>query len=176
LVIDPGVVTLTTFFAGAVSFRLLSVAVSIRHEKELKLEGAIEIGVVNSRILAVLHALFYVSCFVEGLYRGAILDTQTVTGLVLFVFSAAMLAVVMRILGRLWTVKLLIAPDHELVTHPLFRIVRHPNYFLNLVPELVGFALVTHAVVAPLMLFPLYAISLVRRIQQEDQAMQTLRR
>ena len=41
-----------------------------------------------------------------------------------------MLVVVIRSLGRFWTVKLLLASDHVLVTNPLFRWVRHPNYFL----------------------------------------------
>jgi isoprenylcysteine carboxyl methyltransferase (ICMT) family protein YpbQ len=39
----------------------------------------------------------------------------------------AVLLVVMRLLGRWWTVKLIIAADHELVVHALFRAVRHPT-------------------------------------------------
>src|SRR5437870_13907816 len=34
--------------------------------------------------------------------------------------------------------KLLIASDHTLNQSGLFRWVRHPNYFLNILPELVG--------------------------------------
>jgi isoprenylcysteine carboxyl methyltransferase (ICMT) family protein YpbQ len=81
------------------------------------------------------------------------------------------LLVVVRLLGRFWTIKLLLARDHELVTHPLFRAVRHPNYFLNLLPELVGFALIFHAYITLAVGLTLYAIPLRTRIQQEEAAM-----
>jgi len=68
-------------------------------------------------------------------------------------------------------VKLLIARDHELVTHPLFRRVRHPNYFLNILPELVGFALALHAWWTLVIGLILYAVPLTIRIRQEETAM-----
>ncbi len=55
------------------------------------------------------------------------------------------LVFVIHLLGRLWTVKLLIVRDHVLVTHQLFRWFRHPNYFLNILPELAGIALILNA-------------------------------
>jgi isoprenylcysteine carboxyl methyltransferase (ICMT) family protein YpbQ len=78
---------------------------------------------------------------------------------------------VIRLLGRLWTVRLIIAEDHSLVRHRLFRIVRHPNYYLNVLPELVGFALVLHAYYTLLIGLPLYLIPLATRIRQEEQIM-----
>lgn len=82
-----------------------------------------------------------------------------------------MLLVVSHLLGRLWTVKLMIARDHVLVTHPLFRWVRHPNYFLNILPELVGFALALHAWFTLVIGLAIYAVPLGIRIRQEERAM-----
>jgi isoprenylcysteine carboxyl methyltransferase (ICMT) family protein YpbQ len=65
----------------------------------------------------------------------------------------------------------LIAPDHSLVRHPLFRIVRHPNYYLNILPELAGLALVLHAYRTLLIGLPLYLIPLVTRMHQEETVM-----
>jgi isoprenylcysteine carboxyl methyltransferase (ICMT) family protein YpbQ len=68
-------------------------------------------------------------------------------------------------------VKLIVARDHELVTHPLFRHVRHPNYYLNILPELVGFALALHAFATLLVGLPLYLVVLTMRIREEERVM-----
>jgi isoprenylcysteine carboxyl methyltransferase (ICMT) family protein YpbQ len=159
------------FFAAAFFFRLALLAVSIRHEKALKREGAIEIGAGNSKFLALVHTAFYFSALAEGLYRRTPFDRITEVGSVLYAVGILVLLIVVRLLGRLWTVKLLIAKDHELVTHPLFRAVRHPNYYLNLIPELIGFALIFHAYITLVVGLAIYAVPLGTRIRQEEAAM-----
>jgi hypothetical protein len=72
---------------------------------------------------------------------------------------------------RVWTVKLYLAPGHALNRHRLFRRVRHPNYFLNVLPELIGLALAFHAVATTVTVLPLYLVSLGIRIAQEEQVM-----
>ncbi len=89
----------------------------------------------------------------------------------LYSISVISIIFVIRLLGRLWTVRLLIAPNHSLIRHPLFRIVRHPNYYLNILPELAGFALVLHAYLTLLIGLPLYLIPLVTRMHQEEAVM-----
>ena len=49
--------------------------------------------------------------------------------------------------------------------------MRHPNYFLNILPELVGFALVLHAYYTLIIGLPFYLIPLIIRIRQEESAM-----
>jgi isoprenylcysteine carboxyl methyltransferase (ICMT) family protein YpbQ len=159
------------FFAAALAFRLVMLAVSIRHEKALKRDGAIEIGATNSKMLALAHTAFYFAALAEGYVRGGSFDQVAQVGSVLYAFGMIFLLVVVRLLGRFWTVKLLLARDHELVTHPLFRTVRHPNYFLNLLPELVGLALIFHAYITLVVGLALYAIPLRTRIQQEEAAL-----
>jgi isoprenylcysteine carboxyl methyltransferase (ICMT) family protein YpbQ len=168
---------LIAFCALAVLLRLTTLVISIRHERALKADGAIEIGVGNSTFLALTHIAYYLAAIAEGSRRGLAVDhpagydAATWAGLLLYAFGMVMLLAVIRILGRFWTVKLLIARDHELVTHPLFRRVRHPNYFLNILPELVGFALALHAWWTLIIGLALYAIPLTIRIRQEEKAM-----
>jgi isoprenylcysteine carboxyl methyltransferase (ICMT) family protein YpbQ len=163
------------FIAAAVLFRLASLALSIRHERRLRAGGAAEYGAANTALLALAHTAFYIAAIAEyaiGPARG--IDALALAGLALYGVGAAMLVVVIRGLGRLWTVKLLIARDHALVTTPLFRWVRHPNYLLNILPELVGFALALHATWTLAIGLPLYAVPLAIRIRQEEAAMRAV--
>jgi isoprenylcysteine carboxyl methyltransferase (ICMT) family protein YpbQ len=157
---------------GAVLFRLATLVVSIRNQRRLQARGAVEIGALNSSIMAALHTAFYLAAIAEGAIRGPALDVISLIGIVLYLFGAVMLIVVMRELGPLWTVRVFIAPDHVLNTRWLFRVVRHPNYYLAILPELVGLALAFHAGLTLAIGLPLYLVSMVVRIRQEEAAMQ----
>jgi isoprenylcysteine carboxyl methyltransferase (ICMT) family protein YpbQ len=65
----------------------------------------------------------------------------------------------------------IIARDHELVGHPLFRWIRHPNYYLNILPELTGFALAMHAFGTLLVGLPRYLLVLAMRVRLEEKVM-----
>ncbi|WP_315777581.1 MULTISPECIES: isoprenylcysteine carboxyl methyltransferase family protein [unclassified Bradyrhizobium] len=159
------------FIVAAFAYRFAMLAVSIRNEKRLRANGATEYGESVSRWLAIAHVAFYLAATTEGLVRDAPVDAVSITGFVIYLFGAVMLFVVSRLLGRFWTVKLMIARDHALVTHPLFRMVRHPNYFLNILPELIGYALTLHAYVTLVVGMTIYAVPLVLRIRQEEKVM-----
>jgi isoprenylcysteine carboxyl methyltransferase (ICMT) family protein YpbQ len=111
---------LILFIIAAIAFRVVMLTVSIRNEKALRQNGAVEYGARNSRLLALAH-IAYIAASIEGLARPASFDFVTIIGLVLYGFGAVMLLVVSHLLGRLWTVKLMIARDHVLITHPLFQ-------------------------------------------------------
>jgi isoprenylcysteine carboxyl methyltransferase (ICMT) family protein YpbQ len=159
------------FAVAAFLFRIGTLMVSIRHERALKRDGAVELGARNSALLAFVHLIYYIAAVVEGSLRAAPFDAISVAGLILYGFGVLSLLAVMRLLGRFWTVKLLIARDHQLVTHPLFRWVRHPNYFLNILPELIGLALVLHAFTTLVIGLLIYSAPLSIRIRQEETAM-----
>ena len=159
------------FVIAAFVFRFAMLGVSIRNEKALKAAGAREFGTKNSLWLALTHVAFYVAAAWEGLSRGEAFDAVSALGLCIYLFGAVSLVAVVRILGRLWTVKLLIAREHVLIRHRLFRLFRHPNYYLNIVPELIGFALTLHAFGTLVVGGALYAIPLVIRIRQEESVM-----
>ncbi len=168
---NNGSPVLYLFIVAAFAYRFAMLAVSIRNEKRLRAEGATEYGASVSRWLAIAHVAFYLAATAEGIVRAAPLDVISATGFVIYLFGAVMLFVVSRLLGRFWTVKLFIARDHRLVTHPLFRAVRHPNYFLNILPELIGYALTLHAFVTLVAGLIIYAVPLTLRIRQEEAVM-----
>ena len=128
-------------------------------------------GAANTIALTAAHILFYGAAVAEGAWRNSPIDGISYAGFTLYGFGVVMLLLVMRLLGRWWTVKLIIARDHQLVTHPLFRRVRHPNYFLNLLPELTGLGLALHAYGTLWVGLPGYLILLTIRIRQEERAM-----
>lgn len=156
-----------TFFA-AVVIRLLSLLISNKNEKNLKLFGAVEYGKFNSIILMISHTLLYFSAFIEGIIRKTQFDTITQAGIIIYIFATIILCIVMYQLGNLWTFKLIIADDHCLNKSFIFRYFRHPNYFLNVIPELIAIILICKAWFAWIILFPVHLIFLTRRILQEE--------
>jgi isoprenylcysteine carboxyl methyltransferase (ICMT) family protein YpbQ len=162
---------LFAFIVLAFAYRIVMLAVSVRHERALIASGALEHGAANSKILAGAHVAYYLAASIEGLFRSAPFDAVSAGGLAIYLFGAVMLLLVARLLGRLWTVKLIIARDHALITHPLFRRVRHPNYLLNILPELIGFALTLHAFGTLAIGLPIYLVPLIVRIRQEEKVM-----
>jgi isoprenylcysteine carboxyl methyltransferase (ICMT) family protein YpbQ len=162
---------LVAFFVFAALLRLGTLVVSKQHERRLRAAGAEEHGALNSRLIAVTHTLYYLAAFAEGWWRGAGVDTLALIGMVLYGFAMAALLYVMRELGGLWTVKVLIARNHTLRSSWLFRSVRHPNYFLNLIPELLGLGLAFKAWLVLAILFPVYLVALYKRIRIEEAAM-----
>ena len=158
------------FFVAGV-LRLGGLAVSMHNEKALKAQGAREYGRRTSRLLALAHTLFYLGAFAEGLWRGTQPTPWTMVGLLLYAMSVIAFVLVWRALNRLWTVKLLIASDHVLNQSALFRWVRHPNYFLNIIPELCGLALIMGAWIVLVIGLPCYLLVLRVRIRQEEQVM-----
>jgi isoprenylcysteine carboxyl methyltransferase (ICMT) family protein YpbQ len=164
---------LIILFVVAVVWRLGGLTLSIRNEKALKANGAIEYGRQNSIRLSIIHILFYVAALVEGLWRNTQPTMWTTVGVVLYAISIIALLFVWRELSYLWTVKLIIASDHVLNQSTLFRWVRHPNYFLNIIPELIGLALIMGAWIVLAIGLPLYLCILWLRIAQEEQVMKT---
>ncbi|GHN02140.1 membrane protein [Cytophagales bacterium WSM2-2] len=163
--------TILQFMLACFVIRLISLGKSIYNEKRLKSTGALEFGKVNSAALTIAHVLFYASCLTEALYNGTTANDYTYWGLGLFAFSMIMLWWVILSLGNVWTVKLIISTDHVLKTGFLFRHVRHPNYFLNVIPELISVTLICNAWMTLAIGLPVYLIPLAIRIRQEEKVM-----
>lgn len=162
---------LLAFILVAVGLRFAALGISIRNEKRLKEEGGVEYGALTSGFLALTHIVYYLAAIGEGVTRAAPAGLVTFIGIALYILSMVALGWVIRTLGRFWTVKVIVAKDHELVTSSLFQRLRHPNYFLNILPELVGFALALQAWSTLVIGLPIYAVVLFLRIRQEEEVM-----
>ena len=153
------------------AFRFWTLYVAATNEKRLKRDGATEYGQGSTLALWAATGAVYVGALIEGSIRHAQFDRIAMIGLGIYIFSAIALIFVMRTLGRFWSGKVIISPHHELVVHPLFRRLKHPNYFLNMIPELIGFCIMLHAFTTLLIGVPLFLISLVFRIRVEEQVL-----
>lgn len=163
----------TTFICFFV-LRLISLAFSIRNEKRLLKNGAKQYGKINSLLLTLAHIAYYFGALYEAYIKGVDFNTLSMAGVGVMAFAYGMLFYVIYKLRDVWTVKLYIAPHHRIERSFLFRSVRHPNYYLNIIPELIGVALLCNAWTTLCIGFPLYLCLLIVRIRQEEAAMKEL--
>lgn len=154
--------------------RLAFLKISKKNEKAILENGGMEYGVENSKRITILHIVFYFGSLAEAFITKARFDTISVIGLVSVVFSMIMLYTVVHLLEGIWTVKLMIAKNHKFNRHWLFETVKHPNYFLNIVPELIGIGLICHSVITSILILPLYAFVLYLRIKEENKLIEEI--
>ena len=158
----------------AIVFRVLSVVISLFNEHKLKRVKAVEFGASNSRLLIIMHVLFYIACAIELYINETNLNSTASTyGFCIYLFSIFILYYVIYSLRSIWTFKLIIAPPdyHHLNKGFLFKYFRHPNYYLSVIPELIGIAIYCHSWHSLLFIFPIYLIPLIKRIRLEESIM-----
>ena len=164
--------SLVIIVAFIAAFRLWTLYVASTNEKRLKEQGAAEYGHASTLAVWIATGAIYAGALIEGdTFRHAQFDRIAAVGLSIYIFSALALLWVMRTLGPFWSGKVLIAPGHELVVHPIFRAIKHPNYFLNMIPELVGFSIMLHAWITLVVGMPIFLISIYFRIRVEEWAL-----
>lgn len=161
------IITFIVFF----TLRLLSLAYSIRNEKRLLKNGAVQYGKVNSLLLTLAHVAYYLSALYEAYISGTTFNCFSVCGVLVMGFAYAMLFYVIYKLHDVWTVKLYIVPSQRIEKSFLFRTVRHPNYYLNIIPELIGVGLLCNAWYTLFIGLPIYVCLLAVRIRQEEKVM-----
>lgn len=161
------IITFIVFF----SLRLISLSCSIRNEKRILKKGAVQYGKLNSLLLTLAHIAYYFSALYEAYVSGTGFNYFSAWGVGIMAFAYAMLFYVIYKLRDIWTVKLYIVPAQHIERSFLFRTVRHPNYYLNILPELIGVALLCNAWHTLGIGLPVYVCLLAVRIRQEEKAM-----
>lgn len=154
--------------------RLVFLAISIKNEKRLIAMGATQIGKTNSKVLALAHILYYLGAFITAYINQTTFDNLALIGAVTVSLSFVVLYYIVKSLGEIWTVKVYILPNHTINRSWLFKTFKHPNYFLNIIPELIGIALLCHAWYVLIIGLPIYGVILGIRIHQEQNAMKHL--
>jgi isoprenylcysteine carboxyl methyltransferase (ICMT) family protein YpbQ len=163
--------TIPYIFIACFFIRIISLGKSIYNEKKLRSKGAIEYGKTNSSLLTIAHVLFYYGCIHEAIYLHKQVNLFSYVGIWVFTFSMIILWWVIITLGNIWTVKLIISPGQTLKSNFLFKHVKHPNYFLNVIPELISIALICNAWHVLFIGLPMYMVPLTIRIAQEEKIM-----
>lgn len=161
-------------FVAFFALRLFSLYFSIRNEKRLVRRGAIQYGKFNSLLLALAHVAYYFSALYEAYTADVEFEKNIRSGgcghaLRLCHALLCHLQAPRRVDGE--------ALYRAQSAHRPQLLVPHgpsPNYFLNIVPELVGVALLCHAWLTLCCGLPLYLCLLAVRIRQEERAMKPL--
>lgn len=168
------IASIKVLFFILVLFRILSLFISLRNEKKLKAIGAVEYGKTNSLLMVIGHTFYYALCFYEGVNSAMFDSAVSDIGLFIYAFAIVALYIVIIKIRHVWTVKLIIASKayHTINNSWLFKNVRHPNYYMNIIPELIGFALIFHAWYTLLFMLPLQLVFLAIRIGEEEKQMQ----
>ena len=164
-------ITILSIISVFFVLRLATLFFSIKNEKRLRKEGAVEYGKINSLSMTIYHVFFYVLSISELIIVKTNFDVVSFIGVCLFVFSYIVLLYVMYQIRDVWTVKLFIAKNHKVNTSFLFKYVRHPNYYLNIIPELIGIGMLCHAWYTMAVILPFYALTMYNRITVEEKVM-----
>ncbi|MEJ7304753.1 isoprenylcysteine carboxylmethyltransferase family protein, partial [Staphylococcus caprae] len=75
-------------------------------------EGAVEYGVKNSKYLAITHVFIYMIAAIETFIHKDTFSILNGIGLIILIVAYIMLFIVIKTLGRIWTLKLFILPNH----------------------------------------------------------------
>lgn len=162
---------LIIIFVTMIVLRLATIPISVKNEKAMKKNGAVEYGKKTSTVFMMLMQIFYWGCLAELIITKPDFNNISIIGICIWVLSMVVLVYVLKSMGRFWTVKLIIADDHELSEGFLFKFFRHPNYYLNMFPEFVAIALITQSWRVSAVMIPLIVINIVVRIFQEEKVM-----
>lgn len=161
-------ISLYIIFISIACFRLSVLLISKQNEHKLLKQGGIEYDKNNTKILAILHIVFYFMSFFEGIAKHRQIDPLSIIGIIITLLSYLVLIHVISVLGGYWTVKLISTPNHTIIKKGLFRIVKHPNYLLNIIPELIGVTLMFHSWISCVVLILPYLHFLQTRISMEN--------
>jgi methyltransferase len=153
--------------------RLLELRLSRRHERLLRVRGAVERGRGHYPLMVGLHVLWLLSTLVEGLLRGPGLPAWWPIPLALFLLVQPLRYWAILSLGEHWNTRILVVPGVKLVRRGPYRYLRHPNYVVVAV-EIATFPLIFGAWVTSLIFSLLNAVLLFVRIRDENRALKDL--
>ncbi len=165
---------LATFICLIFFIRIYVTTISKKHEKTLISEGAKEYYKGTTTFIIIVHVLYYISLSIESYLKFGTnfsLDKIAYLGITIYSLSFLVLYLSVRNLKKYWTVKVYVAPKHEIIDTGLFKYIKHPIYYLNIAPELIALVLIFKSYISFVLFVPLYLILLQVRIKQEEKVL-----
>ena len=144
--------------------------VSTRNERELRARGAVEPGGDVFALMQVLYPGSFLAILLESALRDPSRDTAVAAGFTVFLGAKILKYWAITTLGVRWTFRVLVPPASTVVTGGPYRLVRHPNY-VAVIGELVGAALIGHAIVAGPLVVTVFGVLILLRIRVEERAL-----
>jgi len=140
------------------------------HDRALRSAGAAEPKDDVFPIMQVAYPVSFLAMALEAFLRSARVDTVFAVGAVVFACAKAIKYWAIATLGPRWTFRVLVPPGSSLIHHGPYRFMRHPNY-LGVIGELIGIALIAHAVYTGPAAVVLFAAIIAARIRVEERAL-----
>ena len=109
--------------------RVSELLISRRHEELLRERGAVEFGREQFPWFVALHVGLPLGIIAEVLFLGARPGEDWPWMLLLLAVAALLRAASIRALGDRWHVRVRVIPGEPPMTHGVYRLLRHPNYF-----------------------------------------------
>jgi len=143
---------------------------STANEARLRLRGARVVPDASFRWMRIAYPAGFLAVCVEGAWRGAHWNAWAVTGLGLFLAGKLIKFAAIAALGRRWTFRVLVLPGAPLVSHGVYRALRHPNY-VGVAGEVVGIGLWMQAPITGTLFGVTFGLILLWRIRIEERAL-----
>lgn len=142
---------------------------SLRNERVLRSQGAVEPSGDVYRTMAWMYPSSFVAMAVEGWWGGGA-GPAVVAGVLILVAAKALKYWAIGTLGERWTFRVLVPPRSALVSSGPYAFLRHPNYVAVLL-ELAGFAVCVGALLTGTVALVAFGVLLYLRIRVEEKAL-----
>lgn len=150
--------------------RLLELVIAKRNEKNMRAQGAYEVGASHYPLMILLHVSFFISLLVEVTTFNLTPSPLFLVFLVMFLCVQGLRVWCLTSLGSFWNTKIIILPGANVVTKGPYKYLRHPNY-LVVSMEIALLPLMFEAYFTAICFTILNAIMLSIRIPTEERAL-----
>jgi methyltransferase len=151
--------------------RVCELWLSHRNARRALERGGVELGRGQYRVIVVFHALFIISCAIEGRFREPGVP-GLISRLALIGEAGAQALRYWAIisLGERWNTRVIIVPNEPLVTTGPYQYIRHPNY-TAVVLEIACVPLIRGLLITAILFSAINALLLALRISLEERAL-----
>ncbi len=150
--------------------RISELVISKRNEQWLKAQGGYEVGAEHYKYMVLLHATWFISMIAEHYLRSTGLSPMWQVWLVVIILAQIGRYAVISTLRKFWNTRIIVVPHAPLVKSGLYRVVKHPNYWI-VGTEIAVFPLLFELYITSLLYTVLNAIMLAVRIRVEENAL-----
>ena len=150
--------------------RLVELILAKRNENKLKAKGALEFDRNGYRVIVAMHFAFFLSLVTEKVTLQRELSKFWVAFLILFFIAQFLRYWAITTLGINWNTKVLVLPNHEIVTKGPYRYLRHPNYIAVII-EIASIPLIFSCYFTAAFFSLVNFLLLKRRIRIEEDAL-----
>ena len=143
---------------------------SMRNERQLRAQGAVEPEGDVYTLMQIFYPASFLAIIFESAQRGPDQDALVAAGFAIFVAAKMLKYWAITTLGVRWTFRVLVPPASTLISAGPYRLLSHPNY-AAVIGELVGAALIAHAVVSGPIAVVIFGTLILLRIRTEERAL-----